>query len=343
MRFPDRQSVRRMLPFAAGGSALILLLLLLLRPAARRSPDADGSGDGIPAAEPGDVPPGRSGALRGAADIEDYWDSLEGDTDGMESVADDGQQGPVTEPASPHDTPPAPAVEDLFGSWSAAPVPTARETAQGTPPPERPEPPSGDTSGPETEEAQAAPPPPVRRSGSVSSLDLDVGPEPGSGFSTLDGSDMWADSSPGRPFRCALLRGGRIRDGDRVTVRLLEDLVADGVRIPADSHLTGTASLGARLELTFPSVDLGGRIVRLGFEAWDPDGQKGIYCPETGGALRDAADRGAATAAGLLSQRLGRIAREAVSAGADLARRGSSARTVTVPAGYTFYIMKEDR
>ena len=66
-----------------------------------------------------------------------------------------------------------------------------------------------------------------------------------------------------------------------------------------------------RLELKIASLELNGRIISFGYEAYDIDGSKGIYYPDV------------------------------VSTGVSLLQSRNGERTVSVPAGYTFFIMKK--
>ena len=88
-----------------------------------------------------------------------------------------------------------------------------------------------------------------------------------------------------RPFRCMFVRDQKLVSGQRVSLRLLEDYVADGVRIPANTHLSAICKIGERLELSVRSLELGGRIVPLALDAYDTDGMPGIYCPETASSI----------------------------------------------------------
>ena len=183
----------------------------------------------------------------------------------------------------------------------------------------------------------------IKRSGSVSSLDEDVSEDLGNGFSTLDGADRWVDGEPGRPYRCMFTRDEKVKDGQRITVRLLEDLVIGGVHIPQNTHLQGVVTISGRMEIAVTSLDVGGRILSFHFEAFDTDGGKGIYCSDLGKTRRVAAGQGLATAGTLLNSRLGRVARDAASVGASIVRNKAGEATVSVPAGYTFYIIQQER
>ena len=84
-----------------------------------------------------------------------------------------------------------------------------------------------------------------------------------------------------RPFKCMFVRDQKLTSGQRVTLRLLEDYVEGGVRIPANTHLAAICKIGDRLELQVRSLEINGRIIPLALDAYDTDGLQGIYCPET--------------------------------------------------------------
>lgn len=190
---------------------------------------------------------------------------------------------------------------------------------------------------------EAPPRPQVKRSGAVSSLDEDLSGELGNGFSTLDGTDRWVGAEEGKPYACMFTRDEKVRSGQRISVRLLEDLVIGGVHIPRNTHLQGVVSISDRLGIAITSLDMGGRIITFHFEAYDTDGGKGIYCSDISDAAKKAADQGLSTISSALSSRLGKVARDAAAVGASIVRSRSGEVTVTVPAGYTFYIIEEKR
>ena len=109
-----------------------------------------------------------------------------------------------------------------------------------------------------------------------------------------------------RPFRCMFIRDEKLKDGQRVTLRLLENYQDKGIRIPANAHLNAICKIGERLELTVKSIELNGKIIPLNLCAYDTDGIKGIYCPETSGnknakkAENDALSASGATFGGLV-------------------------------------------
>ena len=163
----------------------------------------------------------------------------------------------------------------------------------------------------------------------------------GSGLSSLDevpSSDILDQYTP---FRCMFARDSKLTDGQRVTVILMDDLTVSGISVPRNTHLMATCHLSNRLELEFANIEIGGKILALGFEAYDIDGSKGIYCPDAGSAGKTVKGRGADIISSTLSGRLGRVAREVTSTGIALIQRADGQRTVSVPAGYTFFIVKK--
>ncbi len=187
-----------------------------------------------------------------------------------------------------------------------------------------------------SEETKEAPPATVRKSEAVSSPD-----GWGSGLSSLDEDNSEAPDDPYAPFRCMFARESKITDGQRVTVILLDNLTVSGISVPKNTHLMATCQLSTRLELEFSNIEIGGRILSLGYEAYDIDGSKGIYCPDVGSTGKTVRSRGTDIIGSSLSGRLGRVAREVTSTGISLIQNADGQRTVSVPAGYTFFIVKK--
>lgn len=190
---------------------------------------------------------------------------------------------------------------------------------------------------PETEQTIPLPPSQVKRSDVISSLDG----WDGSGMSSLDDSESIPDEDQYTPFRCMFARESKLTDGQRVTVILLDDLNVSGVSVPRNTHLMATCQITNRLELEFVNIEIGGRILPLGYEAYDVDGSKGIYCPDAGSAGKTVKGRGADILSSTLSSRLGRVARDVATTGISLVQSADGQRTVSVPAGYTFFIVKK--
>lgn len=190
----------------------------------------------------------------------------------------------------------------------------------------------------DNEEQFEAPQAEVRRSGAISSLD---GWDDGGGLSSLDDDGTEVSDDPYTPFRCMFARESKVSDGQRVTVILLDDLMVSGIAVPKNTHLMATCQLSSRLELEFNNIEIGGRILSLGYEAYDIDGSKGIYCPDVSQTGKTVKNRGTDIIGSSLSGRLGRVAREVTSTGISLIQSSDGQRTVSVPAGYTFFIVKK--
>ena len=160
---------------------------------------------------------------------------------------------------------------------------------------------------------------------------------------TDDGVNYPEDSK--RPFRCMFVKNEKLKDGQRVTLRLLETYEDNGVRIPANSHLNAICKIGNRLELNVNSVEMNGKIIPLNLCAYDTDGLKGIYCPETSSnknakkAENDALSASGATFGGLV----GDIANTIIRTGVNIARSSSGEVSVNVASGYEFFLVKSER
>ena len=147
------------------------------------------------------------------------------------------------------------------------------------------------------------------------------------------------------PFRCMFVRDQKVVDGQRVTVRLLEDYSADGVFVPANTHLAAVCKVSDRLELSVRSVEINGRILPLQLVAYDTDGMAGIYCPETSAsrnsrrASSDAISAANSTFGGLV----GDLANTVLRTGATIAKSASGELSVKVVSGYEFYLVKSER
>ena len=175
--------------------------------------------------------------------------------------------------------PPAMEVDDIFGDYRNAPAPEpAHKQSRGSGKGQRSSP--AKESSAETKPAgqaavtEEAPKPraQVKRSGAVSSLDEDVSGNLGNGFSTLDGTDRWVGGEAGKPYRCMFTRDEKVKSGQRITVRLLEDLVIGNTHVPRNTHLQGLVNISDRMEVSITSLDMGGKILTFHFEAFDTDG-----------------------------------------------------------------------
>ena len=141
------------------------------------------------------------------------------------------------------------------------------------------------------------------------------------------------------------VRNEKLRNGQRVTVRLLEELQINGVVVPVNTHLQAICKIGERLELSVRSLDMGGRIVPIVLDAYDMDGLQGIYCPETAASRtsKKVSDDAISMAGRTLGGLVGDLASSALRTGATLAKSANGEKSVAVVSGYEFYLVKSER
>ena len=146
-----------------------------------------------------------------------------------------------------------------------------------------------------------------------------------------------------RPFRCMFIRDEKIKNGQRVAVRLLEEYKQDGIRIPANTHLQAICKIDDRLRLTIRSLEMNGKIIPLQLDAYDSDGLAGIYCPEASKSVKTATNDLITTAGSSLGGLVGNLANTVIRTGATIARTASGENTVTINSGYEFYLVKIEK
>lgn len=148
-----------------------------------------------------------------------------------------------------------------------------------------------------------------------------------------------------RPFKCMFVRDQKLTSGQRITLRLLEDYVEGGVRIPANTHLAAICKIGDRLELQVRSLEMNGRIIPLALDAYDTDGLQGIYCPETSASkgAKQAGNDAISTAGTTFGGLVGDLASTVIRTGASIARSASGEVSVSVVSGYEFYLVESER
>ena len=331
--------------------ASVLILFLLFRYEFKQKAKESGEGEQVyvemPDADVKEVSDSKSHAYATFTDkekeddIEEYWTQCQRDEEekkeerkAEEIISPSGSGGGYAAPARP-----APTYTNPYRETPQEREPRhqrrreeaiemaerMRETDQGSVQEETP-----------PEDTIAVPAPVVTRTSVISQSDDGWG----TGISSL-GAEQESDLTDDRPLKCMFSRQEKLKSGQRVAVILLEEIRVNGVIIPKNTHLMGTCRLSSRLEVSFESIEVGGRILPLGYEAYDMDGSKGIYCPDVANVGRTARERGTDIARSTLSSRLGRVAQDVVSTGVSIARSSSGEATVTVPSGYNFFIVKK--
>ena len=179
--------------------------------------------------------------------------------------------------------------------------------------------------------------------GVISSLDDEIaGQARNDGRNGNNGVIRYADEVK-RPFRCMFVRDEKIKSGQRVSVRMLEEYNDGDIRIPANTHLQAICKLDSRLHLSIRSLEMNGKIIPLQFEAYDTDGLEGIYCPESSKAAKTATNDLITTAGTSLGGLVGNIANTVIRTGATIARTASGENAVSINSGYEFYLVKIEK
>lgn len=181
----------------------------------------------------------------------------------------------------------------------------------------------------------------IRRSSPISSFEDDwTTADGGSGVSSFGNGNENVSQDERHPFKCMFVKQEKLTNGQRVTVRLLEDIVVGGVVITANSHLTAICKIDERLELSVASYERNGTIYSLDYEAYDNDGLKGIYCPSLSGAKDQVTNDASNMVNTYAGSRIGRVAQDVLNSSIQIFRSAKGEVTVSVPQGYTFFIVK---
>lgn len=99
------------------------------------------------------------------------------------------------------------------------------------------------------------------------------------GFLTAEGRTAASDAPT---VRACVAATQVIRAGSTVRLRLLEPVRIDGIVIPRNTPVYGTATIsGMRLQVMVSSVEYGGRIFAVEASAYDLDGQSGLNVPNS--------------------------------------------------------------
>ena len=350
--------------FAVG---IVLMLLPMFKRGDSPTSDAGGSvAVTLPDAEVKKMSDSKSEAMRGAVTLEKYYDELGPEAAASEediSLVSSDSSSPAAAAAAAQSSPSGTAVDRVFGpapSLSASP-----EAFSPSSPSSRPRGGGSSASRPRNEEerleydrkraemvrdvltggAAGEETPEVSEVAEPVAIDLSaVGSSDGI-VSTLDDEPSEGVSYGVRPFRCMFVRDQKLVSGQRVTLRLLEDLPLYGVIIPANTHLSAICKIGDRLELQVRSLEMNGRIIPLTLDAYDTDGLQGIYCPETASskASKRAADDAVSTAGQTFGGLVGDIASTVIRTGASIAKSATGELSVSVVSGYEFYLVKSEK
>ena len=89
-----------------------------------------------------------------------------------------------------------------------------------------------------------------------------------------------AISQPRNTISAVICTDQNVANGENVRLRLTEPMLADGMKIPRNSLLSGVARIqGERLQITISSIEHNGSILPVEIAVFDTDGQRGIFIP----------------------------------------------------------------
>lgn len=171
-----------------------------------------------------------------------------------------------------------------------------------------------------------------------------------SSLSDSGGSSGMSRAGSMKPVKATFLKSGKITSGNRVIIRLMEDLtLADGMVIPANTHITGTCNFKGRLKINVSMLHYNGSMFPVDISVYDNDGTEGLYCPLAYSSKKK--EKQLSQAAQTTLQSLGNIAGTVLMhnpflgsmTGANLnAIAGSlgddGVITINVTSGYEFYV-----
>ena len=140
-----------------------------------------------------------------------------------------------------------------------------------------------------------------------------------------------------------------LREGDYVSLRLLESVHIGELRIPRQSLLIAQAKLGGnRLHLLVKSLEIGGHIISVKLSAYDLDGQEGIYIPgaeqisalkEVGANIGGSVGTSFTFASSAKDQIISEAARGVMQGASQLLQKKLRTLQVTLKGGYRLFLV----
>jgi conjugative transposon TraM protein len=144
-----------------------------------------------------------------------------------------------------------------------------------------------------------------------------------------------------------------VMDGQSVRLRLLEQVQVGSMAVPRNAVITGVAKVqGERLEITVGSLEYAGTILPVALFAYDTDGQRGIFIPNTTevNATKEAiANMGTSTGtsislAGNAGQQLAAdMGRSLIQGASQLVAKKLREVKVKLKAGYRIFLLANDK
>jgi conjugative transposon TraM protein len=142
-------------------------------------------------------------------------------------------------------------------------------------------------------------------------------------------------------------------DGQSVRLRLLEQVQVGSTIVPRNAVVTGVAKVqGERLNITVGSLEYAGTILPVALSAYDTDGQRGIFIPNTtevNAAKEVIANMGTSSGtsislAGNAGQQLAAdMGRSLIQGASQLVAKKLREVKVKLKAGYRIFLLASDK
>ncbi len=144
-----------------------------------------------------------------------------------------------------------------------------------------------------------------------------------------------------------------VMDGQSVRLRLLEQVQVGSMIVPRNAVITGVVKVqGERLEITVGSLEYAGAILPVALSAYDTDGQRGVFIPNTtevNAAKEMVANMGTSTGtsislAGNAGQQLAAdMGRSLIQGASQLVAKKLREIKVKLKAGYRIFLMASNK
>lgn len=144
-----------------------------------------------------------------------------------------------------------------------------------------------------------------------------------------------------------------VMDGQSVRLRLLEQVQVGSMIVPRNAVVTGVAKIqGERMEITVGSLEYAGTVLPVALSAYDTDGQRGIFIPNTteiNAAKEAVANMGTSSGtsislAGNAGQQLAAdMGRSLIQGASQLVAKKLREVKVKLKAGYRIFLLASDR
>lgn len=144
-------------------------------------------------------------------------------------------------------------------------------------------------------------------------------------------------------LKVSIINDCKVASGQRIMLRTLEDFDLSGKIIPKNTHLIGLVTINNRMNVKVSSIEYGGNMYQVNLLGYDTDGIEGIYCPETsaGETAKDISSDAVSLAGTSVGGAIGMGASQVLRTATKIFNRSKDEVSVSVAAGYKFYLHVE--